>query len=304
MRRGFSLLEVVVALAILALSLMAVFSLNSGAVANHTYTKKLTVAALLARGKMIDLEQKLYDEGLPSDDDEESGDFSDEGWPAFKWRAKIIAPKTSGLDERQLMSAVFNVPMGEGGASGALGGSGDVMNTLSYILSGATNTSGNIEGLAEPWLGVGQGAQAARGAFMQMVEQLANAVREVHLTVSWRDGTQVESVDLVTHVVSLGPGSDRNGQIAGAPMPGADGQVWVRQDNGAQVKNPVDSPQGGKMDPTDNSPLMLLENYQRTHGGGAAGAPTTANPNSIFNGPAKSFFPAGMGLPSRGPFKQ
>ena len=90
--RGFTLLETVIALAILGLALMAIFDLNAGAVANHAYTKKLTVATLLARSKMTDLEQKLYDDGFSNDDDEESGDFSDEGWSTFKWRAKIIAP--------------------------------------------------------------------------------------------------------------------------------------------------------------------------------------------------------------------
>ena len=35
-------------------------------------------------------------------------------------------------------------------------------------------------------------------------------IREVHLTVYWQDGDQVEQVDLVTHVVSLGEGSGRD----------------------------------------------------------------------------------------------
>jgi general secretion pathway protein I len=82
--RGFTLLETVVALAILALALMAIFDLNAGAVSNHAYTKKLTVATLLARAKMTDLEQELHDEGFSNDDDEESGDFSEEGWSQFK----------------------------------------------------------------------------------------------------------------------------------------------------------------------------------------------------------------------------
>lgn len=48
---GFTLLEVVVAMAILGLSLMAIFDLNAGAVSMHTYAKKVTVASLLARSK-------------------------------------------------------------------------------------------------------------------------------------------------------------------------------------------------------------------------------------------------------------
>src|SRR5262245_51910813 len=100
---GFTLLETMVALAILALSLMAIFRLNSGAVSMHAYSKKLTVASLLARSKMTDLEQELYDKGFNNDDEEKTGDFSDEGWSSFKWRAKIIAPRTDGVSPGQII---------------------------------------------------------------------------------------------------------------------------------------------------------------------------------------------------------
>jgi general secretion pathway protein I len=81
-RRGFTLLEVVVALAILGLALLAIFDLNAGAVNSHAYAKRLTVATMLARSKMTDLEQDLYDKGFDADDQERSGDFKGEGWEA------------------------------------------------------------------------------------------------------------------------------------------------------------------------------------------------------------------------------
>ncbi len=216
--RGFTLLETVVALAILALALMAIFDLNAGAVSNHTYTKKLTVATLLARSKMTDLEQELHDEGFSNDDDEESGDFSEEGWGQFKWRARILAPQTQGVSPEQMVSAIFNVPLtpGEGleGMMGALGGGTE-------LPPGATQDTGGIAAAMGPLV---------QGQFTQMVDQITKSVREVHLTVSWRDGTQVESFDLVTHVVSLGPGSDRNGGAAaeaagGGERPGDGGST-------------------------------------------------------------------------------
>ncbi|HEY1087754.1 MAG TPA: type II secretion system protein, partial [Archangium sp.] len=69
--RAFTLLEVVIAMAILGVSLVAVLDINASAIYSHVYAKKLTVATLLARSKMTDLEQKLYEEALPSDDDED-----------------------------------------------------------------------------------------------------------------------------------------------------------------------------------------------------------------------------------------
>ena len=48
--------------------LLAIFDLNAGAVASHAYAKRLTVATMLARSKMTDLEQELYDKGFDADD--------------------------------------------------------------------------------------------------------------------------------------------------------------------------------------------------------------------------------------------
>jgi len=223
-RAGFTLLETVLGLAILGLALMAVFDLNSGALANHAYSKRLTVASLLARSKMTDLEQELYDKGFSADDDEQSGDFSDEGWPSFKWRARILAPRTTGVDPMQLMSALFNLPL-DGSGTG-----------LSALFGGGAGTSGGAPAGGP----MGEMAAAAAGPLagmmgqqmQQMVDQLGKAVREVHLTVSWKDGKNVESVDVVTHVVSLGPGSDRNGLAGGMAGQQANGQQGLRRPDG------------------------------------------------------------------------
>ncbi len=279
--RGFSLLEVVVALAILGVSLMAVFSINSGAIANHVYTKKVTVAALLARSKMIDIEQELYDKGFPTDDDEESGDFSDEGWPNFKWRAKIVAPKTQGIPPEQLLGALFNLPAG-GGKEG-----GDLASLASLLSGGDPKSAGKndpTQGLAAS---LGPFAGMMQTQINQMLEQITKSVREVHLTVTWKDGKNTESIDLVTHVVSLGPGSDRNGggpaalQAAATTAPGQPpGGPWVRQDNGTPVPNPVPGPTGGLVDPADGrTPVIPLAQWLAQTGQlGAPGVSPTLPP--------------------------
>ncbi|MGQ0507102.1 MAG: type IV pilus modification PilV family protein, partial [Myxococcaceae bacterium] len=214
-RRGFTLLEVIIAMAILGLSLAAIFDLNAGAIAMHRYTKKLTVASMLARSKMTDVEQELYDKGLPLDDDEDGGDFSAEGWPSYKWRARILAPRTSGVTPEQLISAIFGIPLGGDGESGGIG------DMLSGFMGGGkkdkngnsapTPTGGALGGLGA--MG-GMASGLMQGQFTQMLDQITKAVREIHLTVTWKEGTQVESIDLVTHIVSLGQGSDRNGPSA------------------------------------------------------------------------------------------
>ncbi|MCY1076385.1 prepilin-type N-terminal cleavage/methylation domain-containing protein [Archangium lansingense] len=272
--RGFTLLETVVALAILALALMAIFDINSGAVSNHAYAKKLTVATLLARSKMTDLEQKLYDEGFSNDDDEETGDFSQEGWDNFKWRAKIIAPKTDGVSPEQLIGAIFNLPIGEGGDMSGLasmfgaGAGGD----------GKDGKGGPSQTTSNPMAGAAMGM--AQPMFTQMVQQITQTVREVHLTVYWKDGSQVESLDLVTHVVSLGPGSDRNGGSSFTPNQGNNDQMnsqWVDPATGFVVQG-VPGPNGQMMHPQTGQPLMRRSDWIQQRGGGSGGVVPGRNP--------------------------
>jgi general secretion pathway protein I len=251
---------------------MAIFDLNSGAVSNHVYSKHLTVASLLARSKMTDLEQKLYDDGFSADDDEEAGDFSEEGWPSFKWRARIIAPKTDGVSPDQLIGAIFNLPIGDmgdlGGLGALFGGSGKEGQGTN-LPSGQTPAGGGLGGMA---MGM------AQPMFTQMVDQLTKAVREVHLTVTWKEGTQVESIDVVTHVVSLGPGSDRNGGASAAAgnsgSGSAQGGEWVDPATGNPVPNPVPGPNGQMLDPRTRQPLMNRQQWLQQRGGAGGGRVT------------------------------
>jgi general secretion pathway protein I len=285
LRRGFTLLEVVVALAILGVSLVAILQISAQAVNSHVYAKKLTIATLLARGKMVDLEQELMDQPLPADDTEDSGDFSDDGWAQYRWRSKIVVPKTNGLTPEQLFGAMFNLPLGGGGASGGgKSGAADLAGGATGLLSSLFGASGAAAG---PGGLPGGGAAAGAGGllaamgpmagmasqhFTQMVDTLQRSVREVHLTVSWKEGRLTESIDLVTHVVSLGPGSDRNGG-AGAPGSQAAGANWVRADTGAPITNPQPGPGGqGMVDPGDGAPLVTAEQWTATHPGAAGGA--------------------------------
>ena len=210
---GFTLLEVVVAMAILGLSLMAIFDLNAGAVASHVYVKKLTVATLLARSKMTDLEQKLYDEGLPSDDDELNGDFSEEGWPSYKWQARILAPKTQNVSTDKVLAALMGLP--------ATGDSISSLFSAAGAKAGAGAAAGASSGITQGLPGGGMGAGMLQGPASQLVDQITKSVREVHLNVTWKDGKRTENLELVTHVVSMGIGSDRNLPLNSTGVAGA-----------------------------------------------------------------------------------
>jgi general secretion pathway protein I len=230
-RAGFTLLEVVVAMAILGLALLAIFDLNAGAVASHAYVKRITVATQLARAKMTDLEQELYDKGFELDDVvERSGDFAAEGWNGFTWKASILAPKTAGVGPDKLLEALFSLPPGEGGGLaslfGGLGGAdGGVGGLAAAALSGGISNSALPPGASGPsgMNALGPFANLAQTQVTQLLDQIRRGVREVRLTVSWKEGKGTESLEVVTHVVSLQQGSDRNGTPGAALGTGGTG---------------------------------------------------------------------------------
>ncbi len=124
---------------------------------------------------------------------------------------------------------------------------------------------------------LGPMAGMAQQQFTQMVDQLQKAVREVHLTVSWKEGKQTESVDLVTHVVSLGPGSDRNGGPGNGTLGGSNGGGGFMRPDGTPARSPRQVPGGQGWADDDGTPLMPAAGGP---GGGlpGAGAPGAFNP--------------------------
>lgn len=199
MRRvGFTLLEVIVALAILAVSLTSILGISGQAVSSHIYAHKLTLATQLARSKMTDLEQRLYDKPLPTDDEEDSGDFADELHPEFKWRARILVPHTATVAPLQLFSAMLPQSL-PGQATGAEGVILPLLAGMFGADAGTPSPQGQMSQLG-PFAGL------AQMQFTQMLAQIERSTREVHLLVTWREGAVTESFDLVTHVVSFNSG--------------------------------------------------------------------------------------------------
>jgi len=79
-KRGFTLLEVMIAMAILAIALVAVYRSQSQSISMAGDSRFLTTAALLAQGRMVQLD------ALGSR--AESGDFGEE-FPDYKWQVTI-----------------------------------------------------------------------------------------------------------------------------------------------------------------------------------------------------------------------
>src|SRR5208282_2462718 len=129
---GFTLLEVTVAMAILALGLVAIVDINAGATKLHEASQHITVATLLARSKLVDLEQKLNQDGFSDFDKEIDGTFEEEKHPEIKWKAEILKPDlTKSAD--QITGLVTGAMGGGTGGMGGMGAGGGA-NPLSALL--------------------------------------------------------------------------------------------------------------------------------------------------------------------------
>ncbi len=105
---GFTLLEVMIAMAILAISLVAVFQMQLQSISMATEARFTTTASLLAQSKMADVESAASLTGRT-----ENGDFGSD-YPQYDWNLKITDTRILGL--KRVEVTVFNKALERGGS--------------------------------------------------------------------------------------------------------------------------------------------------------------------------------------------
>lgn len=166
--RGFTLLEVLIALAILSIGLLVIMRVQDQAVMVEQYQDQQIVAATLARWKMAEIELELEKKGFGSEDDKETcGTFGEEiedkGFDNFEycWTLKKV----------ELPLPTEFLGGGAGGEGGQGGGGAPVPQIPGVDLGSAS-------------------------------EQLSKAVRAVKLEVTWGVGDQRQRLPVTYHVIS------------------------------------------------------------------------------------------------------
>ena len=91
--RGFSLLEVMIAVALIAVALVTLLGSQSQSVSFANSAKFETMAALLAQSKMSEI--TIQDAGSLSSD---RGDFGD-AYPGYAWEATVSDISVEGLED-------------------------------------------------------------------------------------------------------------------------------------------------------------------------------------------------------------
>lgn len=166
---AFTLLEVMVAVAILGISLTAIFSSEGGAIRAGARARQMTTATLLARCKMAEVEEQMAREGFPAvmDDGEdaccEGGE--QEGFSCH-WQVEQVMLPDAIEPEGDPLGAMAGAAGGTGGATGA---------DLENALTGAAG-------------GDAIGAFAVQYAFPILRPMIEQQVRRATVSVRWAEG--------------------------------------------------------------------------------------------------------------------
>jgi len=189
--RGFTLLEVMIAVAILGLSLTAIFSSEVGAANVAARARRQNVAATLARCKMGEIEEVIAIEGLPALEKKDTDACCEhapvEGFECDWLIERIILPELGATgdeegdeDVDESLTRRANETLDEVQAA----------ETTQQVLAGE---SGNLAMLA---LELG---------FPILKPFLEEQVRRATVTVRWKEGPKERGFDVIQYLVSDQP---------------------------------------------------------------------------------------------------
>lgn len=190
-RGGFTLLEVMVAVLILAITMAAVFTSEVGSIHVAARARFLTTASLLARCKMGEIEELVLREGLPAvgtlETDECCEDGEVDGFECEWEISRVVLPDQTAVGE---------------GEEGALPTAGIDPNAPSA-------TGANVDQIlsGEAMMGGGDPVteMALQLAFPVLKPHIEEQVRRATVTVRWREGDREQSFDVVQYLVAEQP---------------------------------------------------------------------------------------------------
>jgi general secretion pathway protein I len=195
MRRGFTLLEVMIALAILAVSLTILIGTQANSVHMTERASRMSSAAMLARSQMIDIEHELLTDGFSDMTEEMRGDFRDDGFDGMEWNAVVEVVELPPEASEQLVNSV----------------------TSSLFGSSDGQSEGALTGVA----GVGMALPMIVGQIPTMINEMSERMRRVTLEISWPEGEGRGTLTVQQYVVNLNKGGAEGvakPTVGGLPM--------------------------------------------------------------------------------------
>src|SRR5262245_21861898 len=106
MKRGFTLLEVMIALALLGLGMVVLIKSAAGNIFSTEDAHMMGIATDLARGKMYDIEEVLLKDGFTDSSQSQESEkcFDDEGWPNICYTYTVEEAKMPSFEQMQAMA--------------------------------------------------------------------------------------------------------------------------------------------------------------------------------------------------------
>lgn len=206
MNRGFTLLEVLVAVAILGLGLTVILSSQAGLFSGAGHAQHLSIAANLLRCRMNETELELLQKGFPLIDESEEGpccDVEEDDEFSCEWRVETIElPQPAGLEafEGDDSEEAGTDSLSTTGA-GPLGALMEVQATKGASLG----ENPDIGSLAETLGGGEEGMQGMASMVMGLVypslkPMLEASIRKVIVTVRWKEGSNEREISATQYL--------------------------------------------------------------------------------------------------------
>ncbi len=215
-RRGFTLLEVMVAVAILGLGLSAIFAAQAGSFASVRHARFVSEATSLARCKVSELELDVAREGFQITDQTGSGpccEGAEESRISCSWSVEKpeFPPANFGelnLDaDLDLAGSGPSIVPGLGGPGGTAAGA----SALGFLGTGKGTFAkgGDVGGIADMFAG-GSDASIADGLASMVMSfvypDLKNffeaGTRRITVRVAWQEGAREHSFEVTEWITS------------------------------------------------------------------------------------------------------
>ncbi len=239
--RGFTLIEVMIAIAILSMALATIFGSNIGGARSTAHARQVTRATLMARCRVVEVEAYLVKNQLPpADQDIEDPPATGadpcctDGVTCDAKVERIELPQPAQVEtsagDRLLGRAAgaaagtsFGGPGGVTGGDGGVGALGALAGAMGAMGGGSTGgATGSLSGSGAP------SPREMAGTLLTTVYPtikplLEGAIRKLTVTVRWNEGSREYSFDVVEYVTNPGqtlPSGDLLNQLQNAAAGG------------------------------------------------------------------------------------
>lgn len=236
--RAFTLLEVLVAIAILGLGLTVILSSQAGLFSSASRGEHLTVASNLLRCKMSEVELELEQKGFQLTDENDEGPCCDDESEGYSCAWKI---------ERVELPPLPADSPSEGDAGTEPTGPLDMLANLSQNPSAAVG-EGGPGAMMEQLSGGGMESMVMGFVYPSLKPMLEASIRRVTVKVTWKEGARERDLEVTQFLTRPQEGELGTAEQLGlTPAPGTSGGSVIPGFLGTGTGTGTGTTSGGKV---------------------------------------------------------